>query len=112
MESTKIELLKMPNKTFSFSDDLSFEEKDKFWQIIYTQVSKSISKKQDFTVIFQIDDQVVGGEGYSIIIERQNFDVFLKNFLLWCEHLERYEICSEVKKQIQKLKKWNSKITN
>jgi|GEM_PF-6346541 len=102
----------MSNKAFWFSDDLSFEEKDKFWQIIYAQVSKAISKKNDYTVIFQIDDQDVGGEGYSIIIERQNFDLFLKNFLLWSEQLERYEICSEVKKQIQKLKKCNPKTLN
>ena len=102
----------MSNKAFWLSDDLSFEEKDKFWKIIYSQVSKAISKKHDYTVIFQIDDQDVGGEGYSIIIERQNFDLFLKNFLLWSEQLERYEICSDVKKQIQKLKKWNSKTTN
>ncbi len=102
----------MKNSNFSFSDDLSFEEKDKFWSIIYSQVSKAITKKQDYTIIFQIDDQEVGGEGYSIIIERQNFDLFLKNFLLWCEELERYEICADVKKQIQKLKKWNLKTTN
>ena len=102
----------MSDRAFSFSDDLSFEEKDKFWEIIYAQVSKAILKKQDYTVIFQIDDQEVGGEGYSIIIEKQNFELFLKNFLLWSEELERYEICSKVKKQIQKLKKWNSKTTN
>lgn len=102
----------MKNSNFSFSDDLSFEEKDKFWLIIYTQISRAITKKQDYTIIFQIDDQEVGGEGYSIIIERQNFDLFLKNFLLWCEELERYEICADVKKQIQKLKKWNLKTTN
>jgi hypothetical protein len=102
----------MSDRSFSFSDDLSFEEKDKFWEIIYAQVSKAILKKQDYTVIFQIDDQEVGGEGYSIIIEKQNFELFLKNFLLWSEELERYEICSKVKKQIQKLKKWNSKTTN
>lgn len=102
----------MSDRAFSFSDDLSFEEKDKFWEIIYAQVSKAILKKQDYTVIFQIDDQEVGGEGYSIIIEKQNFELFLKNFLLWSEELERYEICSKVKKQIQKLKKWNSKTTS
>ena len=102
----------MSDRAFSFSDDLSFEEKDKFWEIIYAQVSKAILKKQDYTVIFQIDDQEVGGEGYSIIIEKQNFELFLKNFMLWSEELERYEICSKVKKQIQKLKKWNSKTTN
>ncbi len=102
----------MSDRAFSFSDDLSFEEKDKFWEIIYAQVSKAILKKQDYTVIFQIDDQEVGGEGYSIIIEKQNFELFLKNFMLWSEELERYEICSKVKKQIQKLKKWNSKTTS
>lgn len=100
------------NTNFSLSDDLSFEEKDKFWSIIYAQVSKAITKKHDYTIIFQIDDKDVGGEGYSIIIEKQNFELFLKNFLLWCEELERYEICSDVKKQIQKLKKWNLKTTS
>jgi hypothetical protein len=109
---SEIKSITMSKQPFSFSDDLSFEEKDKFWQIIYTQVSKAITKKHDYTVIFQIDDKEVGGEGYSIIIEKQNFDLFLKNFLIWSEQLERYEICSEVKKQIQKLKKWNSKTTN
>jgi hypothetical protein len=88
-------------------DDLPFEEKDRFWNLIYEKVSIAVIKKHSFAIIFNMDEEgLENDEGYSIIIRKDDYEIFLKNFLLWSEELERYEICSDVKKIQSKLKKW------
>lgn len=97
----------MSNK-ISLDDDMPFDEKDRFWNLIYDKVSNAVKKKHTFAIIFHTDEGGLDNEeGYSIIIRKEDYEIFLKNFLLWSEDLERYEICSEVKKLQNKLKKWN-----
>jgi hypothetical protein len=103
----------MTRTDVDFSDDMPFEEKDKFWTLIYEKVSDAVKKKYDFTIIFQLEQKgLEDDEGYSIIIKKEDYEVFLKNFLLWCEDLERYELCSEAKKLLQKLQRWQTKNSN
>jgi hypothetical protein len=52
---------------------------------------------------------LVGGkeeEGYSAIITKDQYEVLLRNFLMWTEEQERYELCVEVNKIIKKLESW------
>jgi hypothetical protein len=43
------------------------------------------------------------------VITDDQYDVLLRNYLLWCEDLERYEECEEINKTIKKLKQWIEK---
>ena len=45
-------------------------------------------------------------EGYSVIIKKDDYEIFLRNFLMWSEDLERYEICYDAKKLIEELEIW------
>ena len=88
-------------------DDLPFEEKDKFWDLIYKKVSRAVRRKHSFTIIFHLDEMgLENDDGYSIIIEKKDYMTFLRNFLLWSEQLERYELCSEAQNLIQELEQW------
>lgn len=99
-----------PNDHLIFSDDMSFGEKDAFWQIIYQKIKKGVKKKYSFSIIFHLDeDGLENEEGYSIIIKKEDYGTFLRNYLLWSEELERYETCSEVKTLINEFEKWTQK---
>jgi hypothetical protein len=43
-----------------------------------------------------------------VIIRKDDYEIFLRNFLMWSEDLERYEICSDVKKLIEQLETWKN----
>lgn len=93
--------------TYELDNDMPFEEKDQFWQLVYSKISKAVKKKYDFTIIFHMDEQgLENPEGYSVIVRKDDYDTFLKNFLLWSEDLERYETCIEVQSLIKELEQW------
>lgn len=94
-------------KSYQQEDDISFEEKDKVWSLIYERVSESIKKKQNFAILFSGTSKEK--EGYSAIITDDQYQILLENFLLWSEDQERYEICLEVKKIIKELEQWKKK---
>jgi hypothetical protein len=97
-------------KTDDFSEEMPFEEKDKFWSVLYEKVSKAVVDKLDFTIVFNIPENgLADPEGYSVIIHKDDYKLFLENFLLWSEENERYEICLEVKEQLKKLEIWKTK---
>lgn len=99
----------MSKTEVTLDDDLPFDEKDKFWSLIYDKVSKAVRKRHSFTIVFHMDEEgLENEEGYSIIISKDDYEVFLGNFLKWSEGLERYEICSDVKKLIEKLEIWKN----
>lgn len=89
-------------KPYQQEDDISFEEKDKVWSLIYERVSESIKKRQNFAILFS-GTLKEKEEGYSAIITDDQYQILLENFLLWSEDQERYEICLEVKKIIKEL---------
>jgi len=93
----------------TLDDDLPFEEKDHFWTLLYDKVSKAVRKRHSFTIVFHMDENgLEDDEGYSVIIKKDDYEVFLRNFLMWSEELERYEICSEAKKSIEELEIWKN----
>lgn len=93
-----------------FPDDMSFEEKDLFWNILFGKVSEAVEKKLDFTVVFNLSESGTDDpEGYSIIIHKDDYRLFLKNYLLWSEENERYEVCLETKKLLKELETWKIK---
>jgi hypothetical protein len=87
-------------------DDVPFEEKDKIWNLIYEKVSEAVKRRQDFAILYSTS---VGGneeEGYSAIITKNQYEILLRNFLMWSEEQERYELCLEVNKIIKELEIW------
>ena len=99
----------MSKSEVTLDDDLPFDEKDRFWALIYDKVSLAVKKRQSFTIVFHMDEEgIEKDDGYSVIIKKDDYEVFLRNFLMWSEDLERYEICSDVKKLIEKLEIWKN----
>lgn len=96
-----------PQDSLIFSDDMSFEEKDAFWQIIYQKVKKGVKKRYSFVIIFHLDEGGLDNEeGFSMIIKKDDYGTFLNNYLLWSEDLERYETCGETKSLINEFETW------
>ncbi len=63
-----------------FGDDMSHEEKDAFWEILYDKISKAVRKKHSFAIIFHLSDNgLEDPEGYSIIIKKEDYLSSLKN---------------------------------
>ncbi len=95
-----------------FGDDMPHEEKDAFWEIVYEKISKAVKKRHSFAIIFHLSE---GGlddkEGYSLIIKKDDYAIFLKNYLMWSEDLERYETCAEVKTLIKEFEQWEQNIS-
>jgi hypothetical protein len=93
--------------SFNFKDEMTFEEKDLFWNLLYGKVSDAVRRKIDFTIVFHLSEKgLEDEEGYSIIIHKDDYQMFLKNFLLWSEENERYEVCLETKKLLKELESW------
>ena len=92
----------------SHIEDISFEERDKIWNLIYKKISNAVNKKQDFAILFSTTESE-NKEGYSAIISDDQYEILLQNFLMWSEEQERYEICIEVNKTIKELELWKKK---
>lgn len=93
-----------------FGDDMSYEEKSSFWEILYEKISKAVKRKHLFVIIFSLSENgLQDEEGYSIIIKKDDYLIFLKNYLMWSEEHERYETCAEVKTLINELEQWEKK---
>lgn len=91
----------------SFGNDMTFDEKNLFWSLIFDKVSNAIEEKQDFAIIFNLSEKGMEDlEGHSIIIQKDDYNLFIKNFLLWTEENERYEECIEAQKKLNQLILW------
>ena len=96
----------------AFGDEMSHEEKDAFWEIIFEKISKAVLKKHSFAIIFHLSEGgLQNDEGYSLIIKKDDYGIFLKNYLMWSEDLERYETCAEVKTLIKEFEQWEQNIS-
>ena len=87
-------------------DDVTFEEKDRIWNLIYDKISSAVDNQQNFAILFSgmIKEKDAAREGYSAIITDDQYELLLQNFLMWSESLERYEKCEEINRTIKKLK--------
>ena len=99
----------MSQNNSHIEDDISFEERDKIWNLIYKKISNAVNKKQNFAILFSTTGSENKEEGYSAIISDDQYEILLQNFLMWSEEQERYEICIEVNKTIKKLELWKKK---
>jgi hypothetical protein len=93
-------------ESYDPEDDIPLEEKDRIWNLIYEKVSEAVKRRQNFAILFST---LVGGkeeEGYSAIITKDQYGILLKNFLMWSEEQERYELCTEIDKVIKQLESW------
>jgi hypothetical protein len=99
----------LSSKKEHIEDNIPFEERDKIWNLIYEKISEAVKRKQNFAILFST---LVGGkeeEGYSAIITKDQYDLLLRNFLMWSEEQERYELCVEINKVIKELETWIEK---
>lgn len=88
-------------------DDIPFEERDRIWNLIYQKISDAVKKRQNFAILFSgIIEGEKSEEGYSAIITEDQYEILLRNFLLWSEEQERYEVCAEANKIIKDLEQW------
>ena len=83
-------------------DLMSFDEKDKFWAMLFEKISKAILSEHKFTVVFGLSE-VVGGtykdaEDYTLVVDEDQFETFLVNYIKWSEELERFEECQKALK--------------
>lgn len=92
--------------------DMTFEEKDALWKIIYKKISEAIENSFPFIVLFSFDVTKETETGYSFIIKKSEYIHFLENFLQWAEVLERFETCIEIQSLINKVKLWQTETTN
>ena len=87
-----------------FGGDMPHEEKAKLWETIYSKVQQAVVNNHNFAILFNVFDPSEGVDGdSSVIIEKSQFELFLRNYLMWCEENEMFERCAEVKKIIHKL---------
>jgi len=94
-------------------DDMTPEEMDILWGKIYKSISKSIDKGESYSIIMAFNELLGSSsfknpEDYSITIEKDQYLIFLKNYLMWSEKNERYETCIEIKNYIEILSGYNA----
>jgi len=83
------------------SDTMPFDEKDKFWAMLFNKISTAISIGNDSTTAFALseisakDIKDDAGEEYTLIVESDQYEIFLNNYIQWSEKLERYEECTK-----------------
>lgn len=82
----------------STGDSMSFDEKDKFWSLLFERISSAILSGHDSTVAFGLHEvdgiDLKDAEDYSLIIESDQYEIFLQNYIKFSEGLERYEACA------------------
>jgi hypothetical protein len=79
------------------------DEKDEIWEFIYQKISDSISKKQNFAILFSLEEE------FSAIITVDQYQILLESYLKLVEEKEQFETCVKVKKTISELKSWIKK---
>ncbi|NBV27682.1 hypothetical protein EBS02_01515 [bacterium] len=90
----------------SFKEELQFKDKNKFWELFYQKITEAVDKNYNFAVLFTMEaESSLEGPSYSVIIEKKDYEKFLINCQLWNEQTENYEVCAQIKKTLQKLKK-------
>ena len=92
-----------------FKEALQFKDKDRFWELFREKVTEAVERRYSFAVLFTMDQcSNLDGPNYSVIIEKKDYEKFLVNCQLWNEQIENYEMCGQIKKTLQLLKKWKN----
>jgi hypothetical protein len=81
--------------------DMSKQDKEGFWEMMYIKVREAVLNSADKAVIFEIEDKVEDKEDTyevtSVVLDSNQFSTFLNNYLVFCEETENYERCIEIK---------------
>ena len=81
--------------------EMSKQDRESFWEMMYIKVREAVLKSEDKAVIFEIEDKMEGKEDMyevtSIVLDSDQFSTFLDNYLVFCEEIENYERCIEIK---------------
>lgn len=101
-------------ESVNIDDLMSFEERDGFWKSIIQNISRAILNNYKFAVIFEVNE-IIGknckeAEEYNFIIDEDQFEYFLINYLKWSEELERFEECQKIMNLLTFLKNKNEYI--
>lgn len=91
-----------------FKEVLQFEDKDRFWELFRKKITEAVKQRYSFAVLFTMDQDSALVPSYSVIIEKKDYEKFLVNCQLWNEQTENYEVCGQIKKTLQLLKKWKT----
>jgi hypothetical protein len=85
--------------------DISIDEKNKIWDLIYQKISESVEKKQNFAILLSSSSE----DGFSAIITEDQYLILLESYLQWSKEQEKFETCIKVNKTISELKSWIKK---
>jgi hypothetical protein len=81
--------------------EMSKQDRESFWEMMYIKVREAILQSEDKAVIFEIEAKMEEKEDTyevtSVVLDRDQFQIFLNNYLVFCEEIENYERCIEIK---------------
>jgi hypothetical protein len=81
--------------------ELSKQDRESFWEMMYIKVREAILASEDKAVIFEIENKIEGEddkyEVTSVVLDSDQFPTFMSNYLIFCEETENYERCIEIK---------------
>ena len=86
----------------TFRDFIDIRDKSGVYlgDLFYDKIKLAIKRKKDLASLFTSVDNDPNNPGTSQIfmcsIVREDFHLFLNEYLKWCEYMEKYEICSEI----------------
>ncbi len=95
---------------YSLEDLLNLNKDDKssFWKMMYEKVKESVRDEKSYAVILEFkensseSDEMV--EVTSFMLDEDQFYPLLENYLIFCERLEEYETCIEIKQLMERVK--------
>lgn len=99
---------------YSLEDLLNLNKDDKssFWKMMFEKVRDSVIEGKEYAVILEFKEESKESdemcEVTSFMIDEDQFYPLLENYLIFCERLEEYEKCIEIKELMEIVKSKNS----
>lgn len=94
--------------------NLHKEDKSSFWKMMYEKVRNSVIEGKTYAVILEFKEESPESdemcEVTSFMIDEDQFYPLLENYLIFCERLEEYEKCMEIKKLMEMVGSKNKKL--
>lgn len=95
-------LIKMEGEySLDYFLEMSKQDRESFWEMMYIKVREAILQSENKAIIFEIETKIEEKEDTyevtSIVLDSDQFQTFLNNYLVFCEAIENYERCIEIK---------------
>jgi len=95
-------LIKMEGEySLDYFLEMSKQDRESFWEMMYIKVREAILQSEDKAIIFEIEAKVEEKEDTyevtSVVLDSDQFQTFLNNYLVFCEEIENYERCIGIK---------------